>query len=88
MIVHLVHCPMSRRTTSSFNKDDYAHHQPIIDGTPTVSGARLHLAQDLVLARRIRVVPAGTALKPSQSKPGVVTLELPDFQISTVLVIE
>jgi len=87
-IVHLVHCPMSRRTTSSFNKEDYAHHQPIIDGLPTVSGARLHLARSLVRDRRIRVVPAGTEVKPSQSEPGVVTLEVPDFRISTVLVIE
>ncbi len=90
LIAHLVHCPQSRRTGSSFRgkEDDFINREPMIDGMPTVAGARLHMAAKLLKGRQVRVLATGKRLTPNSSEKGAVTFEVPDFQISTVLVAE
>lgn len=88
LIVHLVHCPQGRRTASSFAKDDFINHEPMIDGVPTVSGAKLHLAARLLQNRQLRVLATGKPLTPSASASGAVTFVVPDFGIHAAIVAE
>jgi len=88
VIVHLVHCPQSRASLGTFNKDDLVNQDPVIDEMPTVAGAKLHLAESLVGNRSIKLLPAKTAVTPDRRENGVVTITVPDFQISSVLLIE
>ena len=87
-IVHLVHCPQSRRAATGTKREDYTYAEPIIDGMPTIVGAKLHLAETLVGNRSIRLVPGDIPIEPASRKDGVVTIDVPDFQINTILVIE
>jgi hypothetical protein len=88
IIIHLVHFPQSRASLGTFGKDDLVNQDPVIDGMPTVTGARLRIAETLVGDRKVKLLPAGTELKPEGRENGVVTLTVPDFQISAVMVIE
>ena len=88
IIVHLVHCPQSRASLGTFNKDDLVNQDPVIDEMPTVAGTKLHLAESLVGDRSIRLLPVGTDIRPDRREKGVVTITVPDFQISSVLLIE
>ncbi len=88
VIVHLVQCPQARRSVSSFNEKDYVNQDPIIDEMPTVSGARLSLAETLVGSRKIKLLATGMEIAPDRRENGVVTITVPDFQISAVLVME
>lgn len=87
-IVHLVHFSQSRASLGTFSNDDLVNQDPVIDGMPTVSGAKLHLAESLVGNRSITLLPTGRELKMDRLADGVVTVAVPDFQISAVLVIE
>ncbi|HPD30344.1 MAG TPA: beta-galactosidase trimerization domain-containing protein [Phycisphaerae bacterium] len=88
VIVHLVHSPQSRASLGTFNKDDLVNQDPVIDEMPTVAGTRLRLAESLVGNRSIKLLPAGTEIRPDSRANGVVTIRVPDFQISSVLLIE
>ena len=87
LIVHLVHCPQSRLSASAWNQDDYANHQPIVQGMPTVSGVKLSMPADLLKGRKVRLLTGQGDLQPSVTG-GVATMTIPDFQIRAVLVIE
>ncbi|HSW47291.1 MAG TPA: alpha-amylase family protein [Phycisphaerae bacterium] len=87
LIVHLVHCPQSRLAASSWNKDDYVHRQPVVDGMPAVVGAQVSLPAGMVRERPVRVYPANyetTVLEMG----GRSFITVPGFSIRTVLVIE
>jgi hypothetical protein len=92
VIIHLVHCPQSRRTASSFREkggeEDFVNREPMIDGVPTIRGAKLHLAESLVKGRKLRLLQTGAPLDVRDDKAGVLTVAVPDFEISAVLVAE
>jgi len=88
LIVHLVHCPQSRRAASATRRDDFLYRQPIINDLPTVADTQLVLPESLVGERAMRVVPGGTAVHPSARADGLVTYDIPDFTINTILVLE
>ncbi len=87
LIVHLVHCPQNRLAACSWNKDDYVHHQPVVSGTPTVAGVKIHMPGHLVKDRKVRLLTGDALLKPAASN-GRITVPVPDFRIRAVLVIE
>lgn len=88
IIIHLVHCPQSRRTASSFHETDYVNQEPIIDGMPTIRGTRLRVAESLVRGKTLRLLQTGASLKPLGIEEGIVTIAVPDFEISAVVVAE
>lgn len=88
VIVHLVNCPVSRRTTSSFTRDDYINTNPLIDGYPTISGTTVSMPVDILRGKSVRIAPDGPALTPMETGNGVMTFTVPDFSISSVIVIE
>jgi hypothetical protein len=88
IIIHLVHCPQSRRVNSSNKEGDYVRRDPIIDGTPTIANAELRLAESFVKNRKISSLLCGTELKPTSREDGVVVVKLPNFQIHAVLLLE
>lgn len=88
VIIHLVHCPQSRRVNYSNNGQDYVRREPIIDGFTTISDAKLNLPASMVAGKTVRLAERGVKLRLSSAGGGVVTIRVPDFQISTVLVIE
>ncbi len=88
LIVHLVHCPQSRRAASSTRRDDLLFRHPVIDGMPTVSGVQLDLPEALVGGRTMRIVPDDTTVRPSGNAEGLVTYDIPEFTINTILVLE
>ncbi len=87
LIVHLVHCPQSRIAAASWNKDDYTNHQPIIQGTPSVTGVKLTMPADLVTGRKVRLLTGEGELQPTVAD-GLATLKIPEFKIRTVLLLE
>jgi len=88
-IVHLVHCPVHRRSASGNDQKDYLYREPIIEGLPTVCGTKLHLADELVAGRKVRsLLDDGAEVPTTRNDDGTVTLDVPDFRIRSVLVIE
>jgi len=87
IVVHLVHCPQSRRAASSFGKDDFVNTEPMIDGEPTIAGTRLRMAAKLLGDRKVRLVGSTEPLS-VRREDGVATIEVPPFRIGTVIVAE
>jgi len=92
VIIHLVHCPQSRRTASSFREKngegDFINREPMIDGMPTIRGAALRVAESLIRGKQVRELRSGRPLTLGRAEDGAVTIALPDFEISAVLVAE
>jgi hypothetical protein len=88
LVLHLVHCPQSRRTTSSFRGGDLMNREPMIDGVPTVCRVRVRLPQRLVPGGRFRMLRPEAHLKVSREPEGTVTLNLPPFEIHAIVLHE
>ena len=88
VVVHLVNCPVSRRTTSSFTLDDYVNTNPLIDGCPAITGTIVSMPANMLRGKTVRVAPDGPAIKPMDAQGGVMKFTVPDFTIGSVIVIE
>ncbi len=88
LVVHLVHCPQGRRGGSSFTQGDYVLREPVIDGMPTITGTVLKMPAGLLRGRSVREIVTGKAVSGVSVSGDVAAIQVPDFSIGTVLVIE
>jgi len=80
MMVHLVHGPQSRRSSN--------FEEPIMDEYPIVKGASITIPEKLVIGKSIHFAERDGFITDINYRDGIAEIQIPEFSIYTVLVIE
>jgi hypothetical protein len=80
MMVHLVHGPQSRRSSN--------FEEPIMDEYPIVKGASITMPEKLVKEKKIHLAVKDGFITDINYQDGIAEIQIPEFSIYTVLVIE
>ncbi len=80
MMVHLVHGSQSRRSSN--------FEEPVMDEYPIVKGASITMPENLVKRKTIRFAEKEGSITDIKYHNGIAEIQIPEFSIYTVLVIE
>ena len=88
IIIHFVHCSQGRRSNALTDLDNYTHREPIIDGTSMLTNVNVYLNKELYTGGKIYSLLDNKVIKTLDNGDGRIRIQLPDFSLSQVLIIE